>query len=116
MAARLILDFRYGIHVDSSSDPYVEIPKEAMHGFAVAAVPGRFLVVSSILSARSLLSTLFLQDTIPALKYVPGWVPGADFQRQAKKWRKVTRDLLELPFAQVKQSIVRSGLLRLGVH
>jgi len=39
------------------------------------------------------------------LKYVPSWVPGAGFQRQAKKWRKVTRDLFDLPFAQAKQKI-----------
>jgi hypothetical protein len=54
MAAALILDMTYGIHVDSWNDPYVEIAKEAMHGLAVAGVPGRFLVVSPILSARSL--------------------------------------------------------------
>jgi hypothetical protein len=113
MAARLILDVAYGIHVDSWSDPYVQKAKEAVDGLAVAGVPGRFLVVSSILSGRTFLFTL-LQDTIPALKYVPGWVPGAGFRRQANKWRKVTRDLVDVPFAQAKQSIVRSGFLRLA--
>ena len=114
MAAALILDVTYGIHVESSSDPYVEIAKEAMHGLAVAGVPGRFLVVSSIISAQTSSSALFLQDTIPALKYVPSWVPGAGFQRQARKWRKATRDLLDVPFAEAKQSLVRSGILREG--
>jgi hypothetical protein len=114
MAASLILKVTYGIQVESSSDPYVDIAKEAMHGLSVASIPGAFLVVSSILYPHTLLSALFFEDTIPALKYVPSWVPGAGFQRQAKKWRKVTRDLLDLPFAQAKQSIVHSGSLRLG--
>ncbi|KAJ7658590.1 cytochrome P450 [Mycena rosella] len=88
LAAVLIMDVTYGIDASIPGDPYTNLAKEAMHGLSVASLPGRFLV-----------------DTIPALKYVPSWFPGADFQRQAKKWRKATRDLLEMPFAHAKRDI-----------
>ncbi|KAJ7749720.1 cytochrome P450 [Mycena metata] len=83
MAGGLIMNVTYGI---TEEDPYITIAKEAMHGLSVASVPGTFLV-----------------DTIPALKYVPAWMPGAGFQRRAAKWRKVTRELLEVPFAETKR-------------
>ncbi|KAJ6580667.1 cytochrome P450 [Mycena capillaripes] len=89
MAGALIMDVTYGIGVHSSDDPYIHIAKEALHGVSVASVPGAFLV-----------------DIIPALKYVPEWVPGAGFQRKAREWRKVTRDLMEVPFAEAKRKMV----------
>ncbi|KAJ6580679.1 cytochrome P450 [Mycena capillaripes] len=88
MAGALMMDVTYGIDVHSSDDPYIHIAKNAMHGLSVASIPGAFLV-----------------DTIPALKYVPEWVPGAGFQRKAREWRKVTRDLMEVPFAEAKRKI-----------
>ncbi|KAJ7844804.1 cytochrome P450 [Mycena leptocephala] len=94
MTGALMMDVTYGIDVRSSDDRYIGIAEEAMHGLSVASIPGTFLV-----------------DTIPALKYVPNWVPGADFKRKAKQWRKVTRDLLEVPFSEVKRNIA-SGTAR----
>ncbi|KAJ6579965.1 cytochrome P450 [Mycena vulgaris] len=88
MAGALVMDVTYGIDVHRSNYPYIELAQEAMEGLATASLPGRFLV-----------------DTIPALKYVPGWFPGAQFQRQAKQWKKAARELLEIPFAQTKRDI-----------
>ncbi|KAJ6597635.1 cytochrome P450, partial [Mycena vulgaris] len=88
MPGALIMNVTYGIEVLSSNDPYIKIAEEAMHGVSVAYVPGTFLV-----------------DTIPALKYVPSWFPGAEFKRKAIQWRKVTRELMEVPFAEAKRNI-----------
>ncbi|KAJ7880182.1 cytochrome P450 [Mycena leptocephala] len=88
MIGALVMDITYGIRVRSSNDPYVNMAEEAMHGLSVASIPGTFLV-----------------DTIHALKYVPDWVPGAEFKRRAKQWKKVTRDLLNIPFSETKRSI-----------
>jgi hypothetical protein len=112
MAAAVIMDIAYGIQVRTSDDPYVKLAKDAVHGLSVATLPGRFLVVSSSNFKYSDALTKvvsFLQDTIPALKYVPSWVPGAGFQSEAKIWRKAARDLLEVPFAQAKRNIVCSA-------
>ncbi|KAF7345632.1 Cytochrome P450 [Mycena venus] len=88
MTGALMMDVTYGIDVRSSDDPYIRIAEEAMHGLSVASVPGAFLV-----------------DTVPALKCIPDWFPGAGFKSTAKQWRKVTRDLLETPFFETKQAI-----------
>ncbi|KAJ7836430.1 cytochrome P450, partial [Mycena leptocephala] len=88
MIGALVMDITYGIRVRSCDDPYIDIAKEAMHGLSVASIPGAFLV-----------------DTIHALKYVPDWVPGAEFKRRAKQWKKVTRDLLNIPFSETKRHI-----------
>ncbi|KAJ6580641.1 cytochrome P450 [Mycena capillaripes] len=88
MMGALMMDVTYGIDVRSSDDPYITLAKDAMHGFSVATIPGAFLV-----------------DTIPALKYVPEWAPGAEFKRKARQWKKITRDLLEVPFSAAKQNI-----------
>ncbi|KAJ7483530.1 cytochrome P450 [Mycena latifolia] len=87
MAGALIIDITYGIDVNSHPQ-YIDLAEEALHGLATASLPGRFFV-----------------DTFPMLKYVPSWVPGADFKRQAKQWHKATRGLLEKPFAQAKRDI-----------
>ncbi|KAJ7764873.1 cytochrome P450 [Mycena metata] len=87
-AGGLIMDVTYGIQVESTKDLYIQIAEEAMHGLGIACIPGTFLV-----------------DLIPALKYVPSWFPGADFKRKARRWRDVTRELVEVPFAETKRSM-----------
>ncbi|KAJ7113941.1 cytochrome P450 [Mycena epipterygia] len=88
MAAALIMDVTYGITIQPSDDPYVDLVKEAMHAISVGTIPGQFLV-----------------ETIPVLQYVPSWFPGADFKRKAKKWRKVMREVVERPFKEAKRNI-----------
>lgn len=56
---------------------------------ATGAIPGKFLV-----------------DVLPWLKYVPEWVPGANFQRLAKEWKEVWRDFTNTTFQMAVASIV----------
>ncbi|CAK5284911.1 unnamed protein product [Mycena citricolor] len=85
-AAGIIMDIAYGIKIRTSDDQYVSIVAEAVHGLSVASVPGAFLV-----------------DIIPPLKYIPRWVPGAGFKREAQKWCKATMDAVEMPFSETKR-------------
>jgi len=50
----------------------------------------------------------YLVDYIPILKYVPAWMPFAKFQREAREWRKASRDMLDRPF-QVVQDKMSNG-------
>lgn len=63
---------------------------EAVRLAGITIIPGRFLV-----------------ETLPILKYVPAWFPGASFQRVAQEGKAVGRDLVEVPFDQVKRAMVR---------
>jgi len=88
MAGSLILNVAYGIDVRSAEDPYLKLVEESLEVLDKAAAPGAFLV-----------------DTLPILKYVPEWFPGAGFKIKAKEWRKVTMAALVTPFQHVRDAI-----------
>ncbi|TFK48005.1 cytochrome P450 [Heliocybe sulcata] len=87
-ASAIILDTMYGIDVVDRDDPYVTIADKAMEAIVEAANPGSFLV-----------------DSFPALKYVPSWFPGAEFQRKAIRWKALMKDMLNKPFQVVKDGM-----------
>ncbi|KAJ7138219.1 cytochrome P450 [Mycena epipterygia] len=87
MAGEIIISVAYGIDVLPINDPYTDVAEQANAGVQ-AAIPGRFLV-----------------DSIPLLKYVPDWFPGAGFKQKAKEWKQVGQLLQELPFVEVKRQL-----------
>ncbi|KAF8643343.1 hypothetical protein AX16_009072 [Volvariella volvacea WC 439] len=88
MAGEIILSITYGIEALPKNDPFLDNGEKAVHSFSIAAVPGRFLV-----------------DALPMLKYVPEWMPGAEFKRLAREWRRLSRGMLESPWVQVKKNL-----------
>ncbi|KAJ7290617.1 cytochrome P450 [Mycena rebaudengoi] len=86
MVGEVIVSVAYGIDVLPVNDPYVALAEEAAESANGAAVPGRFLV-----------------DSIPILKYVPEWFPGADFKRIAREGRLLSQAIREIPFAETKR-------------
>ncbi|KAJ7662334.1 cytochrome P450, partial [Mycena rosella] len=88
MAAQVIMAITYGITVRPADDPYIILAEKAAESFSLAAVPGLYLV-----------------DTFPLLKYVPAWMPGAGFKRQAAVGRALARAALETPFTETKQQM-----------
>ncbi|KAG6908817.1 hypothetical protein DXG01_003170 [Tephrocybe rancida] len=88
MAGDTIMAVAYGIDVQPIDDPYVAIAARGVFPLLAAAVPGAFLV-----------------DSIPILKYVPDWMPFADFKRKAKEWRRHALDMVNMPFEAAKHNI-----------
>jgi len=88
MAGETIMSVAYGINVLPANDPYVTLAEHAVHTLVNASIPGRFFV-----------------DSIPILKHVPEWFPGAGFQRKANDWRKLSRAMVDKPFAAAKLNI-----------
>ena len=81
--------FGYNVAEDQSEDPLVKIVEKAMRGFARASEPGAFLV-----------------DSIPILKYVPSWLPGTGFKREAAGMRRDLWELYDVPYEFVKHEMV----------
>ena len=52
-------------------------------------------------------SGTYLVDIFPILRYVPGWVPGATFQKEAKLHRKIQEEFRQLPYDETIENIVR---------
>ena len=48
----------------------------------------------------------FLVDSIPLLKYVPSWMPGAGFKRKAEEWNSWAKNMMEIPFMAAQSAIV----------
>lgn len=89
MAGMIILHSAYGIEVQPEDDPYVQMSERALHAMAEAGNAGAYLV-----------------DSLPWLKHVPDWFPGAGFKKEAQEWRK---SVAPMPFATlnfVKRSMV----------
>ncbi|KAI1826284.1 cytochrome protein [Xylaria intraflava] len=80
-AGAIILKTVYGYTVEPhKSDPLVKLIGESMEHFAAAVVPGAWLV-----------------DVIPALQYIPEWMPGTGWKETSKKWRNTIMETAEKP-------------------
>ncbi|KAI0036969.1 cytochrome P450 [Vararia minispora EC-137] len=86
-AGAIILKIAYGYKVCDEDDSFVSIVEEAMVQFS------------------ELFETTYLVDFIPLLKHVPAWLPGAKFQRTAKKYRATLASVADLPMDFVKKRI-----------
>ncbi|KAH9927367.1 cytochrome P450 [Amylocystis lapponica] len=83
-----ILHVTYGLDVKPKDDPFIETVERATYAMVATANAGAYLV-----------------DSIPILKYLPSWFPGAAFKRQAYEWRKSVLATVEAPFNAVKSAI-----------
>lgn len=87
----LIMETAYGIQVQDEGDPWLELCEEAGTIFSRVTVPGSFLV-----------------DAIPFLRYVPDWMPGAGWKRQAREWKGLVTRLADAPFEFVRTAMASS--------
>ncbi|KAL4259703.1 cytochrome P450 family protein [Pleurotus pulmonarius] len=76
-----ILAVTYGLDVKPEHDPNIARAEKALSNVTDAGISGSFLV-----------------DTMPFLKHVPSWMPGAGFKRFAEKSRPDVIDMLNGPF------------------
>lgn len=84
----IILRISHGYEVKEANDHLVNLAERAVDVFSQATAPGAFLV-----------------DSVPILKYVPEWVPGAGFKRKAREWKGVFDELRERPYQFVKNQM-----------
>ena len=51
-------------------------------------------------------SGTYLVDIFPILRYIPSWVPGATFQKEAKIYREIQDEFRQLPYEETIRNIV----------
>ncbi|KAK1227700.1 hypothetical protein PQX77_009288 [Marasmius sp. AFHP31] len=93
-AATIILSIAYGIRLLPENDPYVALAEEGVHAIILAARPGAYLV-----------------ESLPMLKYVPSWLPGAGWKRQIQHWYHITKAMSHEPFEAAKDNIAKGTIL-----
>ncbi|GJE84149.1 cytochrome P450 [Phanerochaete sordida] len=87
-AGTTTLRIMYGIDVQPENDPYIAAVDEAIEAIALTGNAGSYVV-----------------DALPILQYLPNWLPGARFKRDAVRWHgKVTRMITE-PFEYTKHQM-----------
>ncbi|KAK0480064.1 cytochrome P450 [Armillaria novae-zelandiae] len=87
-AGSVIMKTVYGYDVDPNGDRFVEIVDRALESIRIIGNMGTFLV-----------------DSIPSLRYLPRWFPGAKFVSLADSWRKDVEEMKEGPFAYASESM-----------
>ncbi|KAJ6548697.1 cytochrome P450 [Mycena capillaripes] len=87
MSGMVILSTVYGIDVQPEDDPHIDISEQALHAMASTGNRGSFLV-----------------DSLPFLKYVPEFFPGAGFKRKAREWFEVVDAMPDVPYNSMKES------------
>jgi hypothetical protein len=80
----------YGLPVQRTNDPFVRSVADTLFKVSTALSAGKYLV-----------------NIIPILKYIPKWMPGATFKRDAREMRIELDRLADVPFDKVLQSMVR---------
>ncbi|RPD69162.1 cytochrome P450 [Lentinus tigrinus ALCF2SS1-7] len=83
-----IMRISYGIAVDEEPTDYIQIAEDTLAIFSSVFVPGKFLV-----------------ETIPILRFVPAWMPGAQFKRNGREWTKIVYRLVELPWKRAMDAM-----------
>ncbi|KAI6099986.1 cytochrome P450 [Pisolithus croceorrhizus] len=76
----IILRVTYGYKTIEGNDPLVDLAHLANSQLSLSTAPGMYYV-----------------DFVHLMKYIPSWLPGADFKRKAEKYAAVVRDLVENP-------------------
>ncbi|OCH96215.1 cytochrome P450 [Obba rivulosa] len=94
LAGGMIMKIAYGIGVKPLGDPFVKIAEEAVQSVAATTNAGSYLV-----------------DILPILQYLPDWFPGAEFKKDAARWRVWVHDLLHKPFDAVAERVSRGDSL-----
>ncbi|KAL1743914.1 cytochrome P450 [Schizophyllum fasciatum] len=89
-AGAIILRISHGYEVREHGDPLVALADDATEQFSHATSPGGFLV-----------------NTIPALRHLPEWFPGAGFHATAREWAATLAQMVETPHNFVKQQMAK---------
>ncbi|PPQ63628.1 hypothetical protein CVT24_004381 [Panaeolus cyanescens] len=87
----IIMAILYGFNIsDENIDYFVHLSEIATGKLAESMIPGAAVV-----------------DALPFLQHVPGWVPGAQFQRHAAYVKKYADAMLEAPMKLVKEQTMQ---------
>ncbi|KAG7086187.1 hypothetical protein E1B28_002148 [Marasmius oreades] len=88
MAGSLLIAVTYGLETKDRTDPYMQNAEKALDVLLHAMNPGTFLV-----------------DSLPWLKHIPEWFPGAGFKRKAREWEKLYHKMADEAFDATKRDM-----------
>lgn len=98
LTAAVIMSLTYGYEVKEPKDHFVDLAEDAVERAVAAMLPGATAI-----------------NTFPALKYLPAWLPGMSFKREAiRKWQQV-QETVDAPFeftkGEIKKGTARPSMI-----
>ncbi|KAG9112970.1 hypothetical protein FRC07_007841, partial [Ceratobasidium sp. 392] len=78
------------------------------YGYRVKTADDRFVLLTAETNAnlmRAGLASSYLVNTIPALKYVPTWMPGAEWKRDVIGWKEQKEVMVDETFNWTKRNV-----------
>ncbi|RDA93384.1 hypothetical protein CP533_1961 [Ophiocordyceps camponoti-saundersi (nom. inval.)] len=98
LTSAIILNVTYGYSIDvKQEDPLVRLGHSLVTKFSLAFAPGAWLV-----------------DLIPALRYLPEGLPGTGFKTTARRWKKTSQRMIDIPYQFVRDQM-KNGCYRPSV-
>lgn len=88
LSASVILMISYGYQVNGADDHLVSLAKQVMGYVEKVITPNNYLV-----------------DSLPILRYVPAWFPGAHFKLEANKCRNLLYRMMKEPYVSVQNQL-----------
>ena len=113
MFASVVMTTTYGVHIEDESNEHVVQAEEWQHGFNQGVQPGRFWVDYFPIRESCIDHQVKKQETLLTgfrhflVQYIPSWVPGAQFQKLAARWRQNMYNARDRPFEFARESLVR---------
>ena len=86
----MVANIIYGVQIDDVNTDYVAVAQKALEGVIYAVVPGKFWV-----------------EYLPILRFIPSWVPGANFKQFTEYYQPAVRQMVQWPFKAVQNALVR---------
>ncbi|KAG8796150.1 hypothetical protein FRC12_003741 [Ceratobasidium sp. 428] len=78
------------------------------YGYRVKTADDRFVILTATTNAnlmRAGLASNFMVNTIPVLKYVPPWMPGAEWKRDVLGWKEQKEVMVDETFNWTKRQV-----------
>ncbi|KAJ3509588.1 hypothetical protein NLJ89_g5139 [Agrocybe chaxingu] len=88
MAASILIRITYGYELQEGQDPLLSLAEDATNALALSTAP-----------------TVFMVNIIPALRYVPAWLPGGGYKKIGAKWAQTLDELVSRPYEWVKEQM-----------
>ncbi|TFK50520.1 cytochrome P450 [Heliocybe sulcata] len=91
-AGSLVLNVVYGYQVTSNNDPNLGLAEECVD-----------LLANRIASGGG----IWPVDVMPFLQYMPDWMPGSGFLRNARIWKAKMQEFVDKPYEYVKDQMAK---------
>lgn len=100
----------YGYPVKSPDDECLQLVRESLENFTLAGKLGSHLVdffpfCKDTISFQKICLISYIPSNL-LVKYIPEWVPGAGFQREARRMRDTLNKSTRIPYEWTKKHLV----------